>query len=57
MVRGAGHGEVMKDEASLAQAFESGEIIRLSRSRRDAMLFDLEFSSLTLDLLGERWAL
>lgn len=57
MVRSAGHGEVMKDEASLAQAFESGEIIRLSRSRRDAMLFDLEFSSLTLDLLGERWAL
>ncbi len=44
-----GHGRVL-DEADLAEAFESGSILDLSRARRAPMLYDLSYSALTLDL-------
>jgi hypothetical protein len=49
-VRETGHGRVLADEAALAEAFESGEILELSRARRRPMLYDLAFSALSLDL-------
>jgi hypothetical protein len=45
----AGCGRVL-DEAALAAAFESGEILELGRARRAPMLYDLRYSALTLDL-------
>ena len=45
-----GHGQVLPDEAALAQAFDSGTILQLARARRRPMLYDLVYSALTLDL-------
>ena len=46
-----GHGRVL-DEAALTAAFESGAILDLDlgRARRAPMLYDLDYSALTLDL-------
>lgn len=44
-----GHGRVL-DEAALTAAFESGAILELGRARRSPMLYDLDYSALTLDL-------
>lgn len=40
-------GRVLADDAALAQAFEAGEILSLSRSARGATVRDLVFSGLT----------
>jgi hypothetical protein len=45
-----GHGQVFDDEAALAAALETGEILALSRAARRPMLYDLRASALTLDL-------
>jgi len=45
-----GHGRVLADEAALTAAFETGDILALSRARRRPMLYDLRHSALTLDL-------
>ncbi|MFN3521887.1 MAG: hypothetical protein ACK4YQ_06535 [Phenylobacterium sp.] len=50
-VEAGGHGLVLRDEAELAAAFESGEILDLARARRGERVYDLEFSALTFDLL------
>jgi hypothetical protein len=55
-VRETGHGRVFDDEAALAAAFESGEILELSRAQRRPMLYDLAFSALSLDLPKARSA-
>jgi len=47
------HGRVLPDEAALDALFASGEILEMARSRRRPKLFDLAFSTLTLDLLRE----
>jgi hypothetical protein len=44
-----GHGRVL-DEAALVAAFETGDILALSRERRTPELYDLRYSALTLDL-------
>jgi hypothetical protein len=44
-------GCVVPDEAALAALFESGDILKFSRRRRGAPLFDLHHSSLTADFL------
>jgi len=46
-----GHGLVLDDEAALVAAFESGEILRLSREVRRPVTQDLAFGALTVDLL------
>ncbi len=51
-VAASGLGRVLADEAALAQAFVSGEILDLARRHRDAMLYDLVYSGLTADLAG-----
>jgi hypothetical protein len=51
MVIAGGHGEVLADEAALIALFESGEVLGLARAARRAMLYDLKFSGLTVDLL------
>ncbi|MES2895143.1 MAG: hypothetical protein V4759_03865 [Pseudomonadota bacterium] len=45
------HGLVLADEAALIAAFESGDILRLSREVRSPVIQDLGFSALTADLL------
>ena len=45
-----GQGQVLADEAALAAAFESGQILQLARAQRRPMLYDLIYSALTLDL-------
>jgi len=45
-----GHGWVLPDEAALWAAFETGEALQLARVHRRPMLYDLDFSALTLDL-------
>lgn len=45
-----GHGRVLPDESALAAAFETGELLELSRARRTPMLYDLAYGALTLDL-------
>lgn len=45
------HGVVLGDERALAQWFETGEILKLARSRRQPALRDLAFSKLTADLV------
>lgn len=45
------HGLVLADEAALIAAFESGDILRLSRDVRSPVIQDLGFSALTADLL------
>lgn len=49
-----GLGEVLSDDASLATAFESGDILRLSRSARPRSLFTLALGALTFDLKDRR---
>lgn len=44
-----GHGRVLT-EAELLAAFETGAIVDLARARRSPMLYDLDYSALTLDL-------
>jgi hypothetical protein len=51
-VESFGHGWVLPDEAALAAAMESGDIATLARARRKPMLYDLEFSGVTADLLA-----
>ena len=51
-VRDGGHGAVL-DEAALAEAFESGEVLKLGRATRRPALYDLDFGALTADLLPE----
>ncbi|WP_309644910.1 hypothetical protein, partial [Phenylobacterium sp.] len=46
-----GHGLVLDDEAALIAAFESGDILALSRDVRSPVVQDLKFSALTVDLL------
>ena len=48
-----GHGQVLRDEAALHAAFETGEILELSRNRRGARLYRLEYGGLTADLVAE----
>lgn len=43
-------GRVLPDEATLAEAFASGEVLDLRRDRRNAMTFDLAYSGMTADL-------
>ncbi|THD58912.1 hypothetical protein [Phenylobacterium sp.] len=50
-VAGTGHGQVLADEAALAQAFDGGGIAALSRAARRPQLYDLAFSGLTAELL------
>jgi glycosyltransferase involved in cell wall biosynthesis len=49
-------GRVLTDEAALAQAFVSGEILALGRGPRKAGLYDLAFSGMSGDLVPERSA-
>ena len=44
-------GRVLADEAALAQALADGALLGLARDRRKPMLYDLEFSGMTADLL------
>jgi hypothetical protein len=46
-----GHGRVLADEDALAAAFETGDMLSLSRARRGAKLYDLEYSALSMDLI------
>jgi hypothetical protein len=52
-VAAGGHGLVLPDEPALMTAFETGEILALSRARRRPALYDLKFSGMTVDLLTE----
>jgi hypothetical protein len=52
-VQAGGHGLVLDDEAALAEMFETGAILDLARARRTPTLYDMAFSSLTVDLLTE----
>lgn len=44
-------GRVLQDEAALAQAFVSGEILALARGRRAARLYDIAYSGMTGELV------
>lgn len=46
-------GRVLADESVLVDAFVSGRILSLSRNARQAQLFDLAYSGMTGDLVGE----
>ena len=48
------HGPVLPDEGALAATFESGEVLGLARAVRRPSLYDLEYSRLTMDLIGAR---
>ena len=50
-VEAGGHGRVLRDEAELEAAFETGEILELARARRPREAYDIAYSNLTLDLL------
>ena len=50
-VQATGLGEVIADETALFDLFDSGEILKLSRARRNPILADLVHSRLTIDLL------
>lgn len=45
-------GRVLDDEAALAGAFASGEVLALGRGLRNAMLYDLAYSGMTGDLVA-----
>lgn len=49
-------GWVMPDEAALEQAFAEGRIADLARAVRRPMLYDLDLSGMTADLIAERAA-
>ncbi len=51
-VQSSGQGLVLADEKALAAAFESGEVVRLSRAERRPRLYDLAYGGLTADLLA-----
>lgn len=46
-----GEGEVLADEGALQAAFTSGQIMKYARSRRTVRQFDLDYSSITLEVL------
>ncbi|WP_297693034.1 hypothetical protein [Phenylobacterium sp.] len=46
------HGRILADEAALVAAFESGEILALTRGARKARLYDLAYSRMTAELLA-----
>jgi hypothetical protein len=46
-------GRVLPDEAALMAAFETGEVLRLSRNVRKARLFDIVYSRMSGDLIVE----
>ncbi len=48
-----GLGLVLDDEAALFAMFETGAILDLARAKRAPVLYDLEFSGLSVDLLVE----
>jgi hypothetical protein len=50
-VEAGGHGRVLRDEAELEAAFETGEILELARERRPREAYDIVYSNLTVDLL------
>ncbi len=52
----AGRGLVLADEAALFAAFESGEILALSRAKRRPRLCDLRYSRMTADVVAEAGA-
>jgi hypothetical protein len=45
-------GRVLPDEGALLAAFESGEILALSRNTRKARLFDLAYSDMSAELIA-----
>lgn len=45
-----GHGQVLPDEAALKASLADGAILELGRAKRRPMLYDLDFSALSLDL-------
>lgn len=45
------HGVVLPDEHQLQAWFESGEILKLARARRNPKTYDLSFSKLTAELV------
>ncbi len=47
----AEHGVVLPDEHQLLSWFESGEILKLARARRNPKTYDLSFSKLTAELV------
>ena len=53
-VRDGGHGLVLDGEPALAEAFDAGGLAALSRAARKPSLYDLAFSSLTVDLLERK---
>lgn len=52
-VEQTGFGRVLPDEATLVAAFASGEIAELARDRRRPARYDLQFSGMSADLLGQ----
>jgi hypothetical protein len=52
-VADGGFGRMLADEAALDEAFASGEILALSRDARRPPLFDLVYSGLSADLVGD----
>lgn len=46
-------GVVAQSEGALAEMFESGELLASARARRAPPLFDLAYSRMTTDLMGE----
>jgi len=51
MVADGGHGLVLSDEDALVQAFETGDILALARTRRRPKLYILAYSALSMDLI------
>lgn len=51
--RETGLGVVLGGDAALGKAFESGDMLALSRARRPRPLFDLKLGALTFDLMNE----
>ena len=45
-----GHGQVLANETELTMAFQTGDVLQLARAQRRPMLYDLNYSALTLDL-------
>ncbi|WP_159831170.1 hypothetical protein [Novosphingobium sp. TCA1] len=51
VIEQTGEGEVLADERALQAAFISGKIMKYARSRRTVRQFDLDYSSITLEVL------
>lgn len=54
-VRDSGAGRVLENYETLMAAFETGEILALSRARRDVQPYRLIYSRMSLDVLTEAW--